>query len=54
MHTVLARLSQPAWALVVLMAALIVIVTLVLLVNASAPDEHLVGPFRWEPLKRFG
>jgi hypothetical protein len=54
MHTVFARLTQPAWLLVVLVAALLVVVTLILLANAGTADEHLVAPFRWETLKRLG
>lgn len=55
MNTVLARLLQPTW-LVVGLALLSLLAALAVLIWVGSIDatEQLVGPFRWEPLGRFG
>ncbi|MEA2677981.1 MAG: hypothetical protein QOJ81_2122 [Chloroflexota bacterium] len=48
MESVIARVLQPTWVLVGLVAAIVLATILVLLGAAGAIEtDHLVAPFRW-------
>jgi hypothetical protein len=55
MHTVIGRLLQPSVLLTgLLLLALVAAVVVSLWLGGAHDAEQLVGPFRWETMRRLG